>query len=461
MEKIKVLYIDDEIDNLNAFKASFRRQFEIHTATSADEGYNILKSTPIEVVLSDQRMPGKTGIDFFESILDMHPNPIRILLTAYSDINSVINAINKGRVYRYVTKPWDDFDLKLTIENAYQLYCLEEQNNKLNLKYRKVFSESSDPIILFDVKGRIVDFNRAAVTIFDNGSKGINLLTINSIIKDKHVVKQILKKLNDKGIINSFECQFYGQNKEIKNCLLSANKITNNFGETISYQAIIKDITQHIEMNQLLLKKTVETQEQERERIAKDLHDGVGQSLVAIKMHLESLKDNYDQNNSIKNELETIPKILQDTIEDLKRICFNTLPLVLQEHGIIKAIEDLQSKVYRVDFNVKFNCKNEFPEIIKTLEISIFRIIQEFINNSIKHGEASEVIIELESNPDKIILNLKDNGSGFNINDLDLYKGAGLKNIQSRINSFRGNIKMNSIINEGTEFDIAFPLELN
>ena len=117
---------------------------------------------------------------------------------------------------------------------------------------------------------------------------------INSIIKDKNIVKQILKKLNDKGIINSFECQFYGQNKEIKNCLLSANKITNNFGDTISYQAIIKDITQHIEMNQLLLKKTIETQEQERERIAKDLHDGVGQSLVAIKMHLEGLKDTFN-----------------------------------------------------------------------------------------------------------------------------------------------------------------------
>ena len=68
MEKIKVLYIDDEVSNLNAFKASFRRQFDVYTATSADEGYDILKSDPIEVVISDQRMPGKTGTDFFESI---------------------------------------------------------------------------------------------------------------------------------------------------------------------------------------------------------------------------------------------------------------------------------------------------------------------------------------------------------------------------------------------------------
>ncbi len=298
MEKIKVLYIDDEIDNLNAFKASFRRQFDIHTATSADEGYKILKSTPIEVVLSDQKMPGKTGIDFFESILDIHPNPIRILLTAYSDINAVINAINKGNVYRYVKKPWNDYDLKLTIENAYQLFHLEEQNNKLNLKYRRVFSGSSDPIILFDVKGRIIDFNKAAVKMFKNGSQGMNLLSINSIIKDKKIVSQILEKLKNKGIVKSFECQLYSGNKAIKTCLISANKITNNFGDIISYQAIIKDITQQMELSQLLLKKTIETQEQERERIARDLHDGVGQSLIAIKMHLDGLKENYYKKNS-------------------------------------------------------------------------------------------------------------------------------------------------------------------
>ena len=460
MQKIKVLYIDDEASNLSAFKASFRRQFEIYTAMTADEGFQILKSTPIEVVISDQRMPEKTGIDFFESILDLYPNPIRILLTGYSDINAVIDAINRGRVYRYVTKPWNEYDLKLTIENAYQLYHLEEQNNKLNIKYKKVFSDSSDPIILFDLKGKIVDFNKAAIRHFDN-SKSMSLMNISSIIKDKSDVEQILKKLNEKGIVNGFECQFYGKNKEIRNCLLSANKINNNFGEIISYQAIIKDITERSKMNQLLLKKTIETQEQERERIARDLHDGVGQSLAAIKLHLESLKANYNQNNSIENELKTIPAILDDSIQDLRRICFNTLPIVLQEYGLIKAIEELQSNVYGLDFEVKFNRQDDFPAISKSLEISIFRIIQEFINNSIKHSGATAVIIDLENNLENIILNLKDNGIGFNINDLAIFKGHGLKNIQNRIDSFKGNIKMNSVIDEGTAFDIDFPIHLN
>jgi PAS domain S-box-containing protein len=461
MEKIKVLYIDDEIGNLNAFKASFRRQFEVYTAISADEGYEILKSTPIEVVISDQRMPGKTGIDFFESIIDLHPNPIRILLTGYTDIDAVINAINKGRVYSYVTKPWNEYDLKLTIENAYHLYHLKEQNNKLNIKYRKVFSDSSDPILLFDLKGRIIDYNKAAVKLFNTHDKPLNMLSIKNIVRDKNDAKQIIEKLNTKGIINGFECQVYGKNNEVRNCLLSANKITNNYGEIISYQAIIKDITERSKMNQLLLKKTIETQEQERERISRDLHDGVGQSLAAIKLHLESLKANYNQNKNIENELKTIPEILQDAIQDLRRICFNTLPLVLQEYGLVKAIEELQINVTNLDFKIIFDYNSDFPAITKSLEISIFRIIQEFINNSIKHSEATEVRIELVNNEEHIILNLKDNGIGFNINELELFKGHGLKNIKTRIDSFKGEIKINSIIDKGTEFDIAFPIHLN
>jgi len=461
MDKIKVLYIDDEVENLNAFKAAFRRQFEVHLGTSAQEGVEVLRNEPIEVVISDQRMPDKTGVDFFESIVDVHPNPIRILLTGYADINAVIDAVNRGHIYRYVTKPWNEYDLKLTIENAYHLYHLKEQNNKLNIKYRKVFSDSSDPILLFDLKGRIIDYNKSASNFFNTNSKNLNMVTFNSLIKEKNGVKTILETLNTKGLINGFECQVYGKDNEIKTCLLSANKITNNYGDIISYQAILKDITEHSRLNQLLLKKVIETQEKERERIARDLHDGIGQSLAAIKLHIESLKANVHENNNIANELDTIPKLLHNAIQDLRQICFNTLPIVLKEHGLVKAIEELQANISNIDFNVKFFHDENFPAINKSLEISIFRIIQEFINNSIKHSHATEVKIDLKVNANYVIINLTDNGVGFNINDMEIFNGHGLKNIKTRIESFNGDVNINSIIDKGTEFDIAIPIILN
>jgi signal transduction histidine kinase len=253
----------------------------------------------------------------------------------------------------------------------------------------------------------------------------------------------------------------YGKDNEVKICLLSANKITNNYGNIISYQAILKDITEHSKLSQLLLKKVIETQEKERERIARDLHDGIGQSLAAIKLHVESLKANSLENNDISNELDTIPKLLHHAIQDLRQICFNTLPIVLKEHGLIKAIEELQSNIANIDFNVKFFYDDNFPAINKSLEISIFRIVQEFINNSLKHGHATEVKIDLKANQEYIIINLTDNGIGFNINDLEIFNGHGLKNIKTRIESFKGDMNINSIIDKGTEFDIAIPIILN
>ena len=111
---INVLYIDDEPHNLLSFKASFRREFCVFTAESAEEGRKILEKIEIHVILSDQRMPGMSGIEFFESILETFPAPIRILITGYTDINAVIDAINRGQVYKYLTKPWNENDIVLS-----------------------------------------------------------------------------------------------------------------------------------------------------------------------------------------------------------------------------------------------------------------------------------------------------------------------------------------------------------
>jgi DNA-binding NtrC family response regulator len=126
-----VLYVDDEINNLNSFKAAFRRDFDIYTAQSAREGRKILDVFEIGVIITDQRMPGMTGIEFLESILTVYPDTIRILLTGFSDMNAVMDAINRGQVYKYLVKPWQNDELKLYIQNALEIYHLRKENKEL------------------------------------------------------------------------------------------------------------------------------------------------------------------------------------------------------------------------------------------------------------------------------------------------------------------------------------------
>lgn len=141
-EKIKILYVDDEINNLTGFKASFRMSYNIMIAVNAVDAMEHLNSHPdIRVIFCDQRMPGKTGVQFFEEIRSRYPKPIRILLTGYADIDSVIDSINLGNVFRYVKKPWKDADILTAINEANKFYISNSLLAVKNEELQKAYNE--------------------------------------------------------------------------------------------------------------------------------------------------------------------------------------------------------------------------------------------------------------------------------------------------------------------------------
>jgi two-component system sensor histidine kinase/response regulator len=141
-EKMKILYVDDEPDNLVGFKASLRLDYHILTAVNVPQAISFLENNPeIKVVFCDQRMPGKTGVDFFEEIRVSHPLPVRILLTAYTDVEAIIDAINKGNIFRYVRKPWMEIDIISAIEEANKFYMANSMLSVKNVELQKAYNE--------------------------------------------------------------------------------------------------------------------------------------------------------------------------------------------------------------------------------------------------------------------------------------------------------------------------------
>lgn len=134
IDKISVLYVDDEEHNLMSFKATFRIKYKVFTALGGEEAIKIMDNEPIDVIITDQRMPNMTGVQFLESILDKHPDPMRILLTGYADLNAVIDAVNKGKIFHYLTKPWNEEELDMTIQRAYDIYKLRKDEKELTEK---------------------------------------------------------------------------------------------------------------------------------------------------------------------------------------------------------------------------------------------------------------------------------------------------------------------------------------
>jgi len=131
---INILYVDDELNNLISFKAVFRIKYNVLTAISGEEAIKILKNNTINVIITDQRMPQMTGVEFLESIINEFPDPVRVLLTGYADMNAVIDAINKGKIFHYLTKPWNEEELDLTINRAYEVYKQRIDEKELNHK---------------------------------------------------------------------------------------------------------------------------------------------------------------------------------------------------------------------------------------------------------------------------------------------------------------------------------------
>lgn len=148
-KEFTVLYVDDEPQNLVSFKATFRREYQVFTATSGLEGLDLVRNHQIGLIISDQRMPEMTGVQFLEKIRSEYPDSIRMILTGFSDVEAIIDAINNGRVFRYITKPWNETELRMAIENARQLFSLQQKNKSLLETLQRKVAEQERTLKLF------------------------------------------------------------------------------------------------------------------------------------------------------------------------------------------------------------------------------------------------------------------------------------------------------------------------
>ncbi len=178
-----ILCVDDNEAHLELFVRSFEAHYDIHPARSALEAIEVLRQREIRLILSDQRMPGMTGVQLFEAIRDEYPDPVRLILTSYSDVDAIIKAINLGQIYRFINKPWDEKELKVILDRALESYDLEMRNRRLKKelelravrerKIRKVFQRYVPPVVvneLLDTKYKnpfLGELRVVAVLYFD------------------------------------------------------------------------------------------------------------------------------------------------------------------------------------------------------------------------------------------------------------------------------------------------------
>ncbi|MEL6720347.1 MAG: ATP-binding protein, partial [Bacteroidota bacterium] len=203
-----------------------------------------------------------------------------------------------------------------------------------------------------------------------------------------------------------------------------------------------------------LLHGTILVQEQERKRIAENLHDDIGSKLNALSLYMNQLVEGQ---STAKELLPDMKEIIKATAESTRSISHELLPPTLENFGLVEAVKELcQTYDKSKDLQVHFSVEEDKGRLDSPItEMNLFRIVQELISNSTRHGKADEISIQLWQGEEQIQLHYRDNGIGFDVQKIKAQKGLGMKNIYSRLNMMQASMEVESKQDEGAQFYIA------
>ncbi|WP_264554131.1 ATP-binding protein [Flavobacterium sp. N2038] len=224
----------------------------------------------------------------------------------------------------------------------------------------------------------------------------------------------------------------------------------------------LENTTEKINQQKIISSKIVENQENEQNRIAKEIHDGIGQMLTGLKFSLESI--NLDDKEKSAQKIEYLKKLSLDIIKGVRTATFNLMPPELSDHGIVSSLSKLTQELSKLTGKeILFYNKTDFDQRLDSLiEINIYRLTQEAINNAIKYAESSHIIVQLSHSDTLLSIIVDDNGKGFDINSVDKKRnsesGMGLLFMKERIQYINGRVFMNSIPGEGTRITFNIPI---
>jgi len=329
--------------------------------------------------------------------------------------------------------------------------------------FSSIYNAVADMVFVVSSKGIVEDMNSAVSNILNFKASDLVKQPIKKVITPHNSTffTGIKKKLSTKRKSYTFETQFTSSKKQLIPVSCSCTKIIDRKERFKGYLIIAEDITERKETEKLILRTIVETQEKEQKRVADDLHDSLGQELSMVMLLFSSLEQHGSgEDNRLKEVLENCKSLLGNSIDQLRAICFDLMPASLESGGINDALQELINKLSAQSFiHFHYDYPDNFPPLMKSLEIVLYRVAQEFINNTIKHANASNIHIKFSCNSDKVYFSFFDDGCGFKLNNNKLKKGRGLNNIESRVMAFNGTFKVISKINEGTKLLVTFSIK--
>ncbi|MFT3740721.1 MAG: PAS domain S-box protein [Breznakibacter sp.] len=326
------------------------------------------------------------------------------------------------------------------------------------LKFRTLYESISLGILLMSPDMEIIEHNPAISRIFGYPSGHLQGRQLYSLFKEgmyPKISKAQHRLIND-GVLPHFEFDAFHANHQPLVLEIWGNLLT--LGDEKLILVVVKDITEQKRFNQKLVETIIETEEKERRRFAGDLHDELGPQLASMRIYASSLKKRAKSHDEVEI-LDTLMELIKRTIDNVRELSNNLSPHLLDTYGLVSAIT-MESERKAHIFTSHFTHNLASSRLEKNVEINIYRIVKELLNNTMKYAGASQVNIHMELKAKTLQLKYGDDGKGFDYRQLMKHgtKGIGLMNIKSRVDSLGGECVFQSMPGNGFQFFLTVPV---
>jgi PAS domain S-box-containing protein len=369
------------------------------------------------------------------------------------DYHSIKNSGDENLNVKELIHELQIHKIELEMQNE-ELRSIQQEMEKSRNKYHSLFEMAPVGFFTLDAQGIVLETNEKAAALVGvppgrlRGRRFAEFIHVDYLPVFYTFLKGLQKSLPKK--ISEIQFSLTSKFVQIEGVMLHHSK-KNDF----AYQLAIIDVTQRkkeeekyalekVLQQKKILNTILETQEEERINISEALHNGLGQLLYAAKLKIEDIKGN-------EKEKEKIQLFLDDAITETRNLSFLLMPTLLKDFGLKIILEETAKRISTNAFTLECIIIGLNKRLPNTLETSVFRIIQELLNNILRHANASCAVISVRKYSKKLIIVVKDNGGGFDVGQSEfIVKGTGLKSVYSRLELLNGTMEIQSEKGRGT-----------
>lgn len=453
-------------ETLRMTKLPFENILKARTAADA---VKVLNEQPVSVILLDLSLPDSSGFNSYESV-NAYAGAIPIIvLTGLTDTELALETMASGAQDYLIKGEFDERLLAKSIQYSIERNRIRESLRESNESYRNLFYNNPMPIFIWDVHTfEILEVNDITVQEYGYTREELLNLKITDLRPeaDHERTRNFVKEFLGANVVRkSAIWHQHKKNGEMMVLDISSHKI--DYKGRAAILAIHNNITEKVRLEEkleeerLLKQKeiteaTIQVQEKERNEISTELHDNVNQQLTVAMMYIASVQQKLPESSDM---LKQSSGFILNAIEEIRKLSQSLVTPLIKHFGLSKAIEGLMDDISAVNtFQIELNADAFYEEDIKyDFKLNMFRIVQEQMNNIIKHAKAKHVNIELKRSKEEILFKVTDDGVGFNISQQR--KGIGIYNIMSRADLYNGVVDIQTAPGKGCAINITFPLK--